>query len=194
MDLFDNLVDQLLNEFSVEDRNDPAFYDYAVIFIQQLKQRNLISPGIEVRKTAMQIVKDGYYNFIDTDDSVSYKVTFLFDKSIKGISPNNLRIEIDNLLDDDEPKVIENTHKEESISEIVDFLDKASREAQKEDSKIPGEDMPEELSDTGSELPGVQQSSKPTSPIQAPAEPQGAPGFSTGQQAPNTSQYLKGLR
>ena len=194
MDTFDKLVDQLLNEFNVQDRNDPAFYDYAVIFVQQLKQRNLVQPGVDVRKTAMQIVKDGYYNYIDIDESVSYKVTFLFDESIKSISPNNLRIEIDNLLDEDEPKVIENTHKEESINDIVDFLDKAVREAEKESGKIPGEDMPEELSDTGSELPGVQQSSKPTSPIQAPAEPQGAPGFSAGQQAPNTSQYLKGLR
>jgi|688.fasta_scaffold21700_9 hypothetical protein len=194
MDTFDKLIDQLLNEFSVEDRNDPAFYDYAVILIQQLKQRNLIPPGVEVRKTAMQIVKDGYYNYIDAEDNVSYKVTFIFDTSVKDISPNNLRIEIENLLDDEEPKVIENTHEEKSINEIVDFLNKASREAEKESGKIPGEDMPEELSDTGSELPGVQQSSKPTSPVQAPAEPQGAPGFSTGQQAPNTSQYLKGLR
>ena len=37
MDIFDKLVDQILMEFNVEDRNDPAFYDYAVIFVQQLK-------------------------------------------------------------------------------------------------------------------------------------------------------------
>lgn len=190
MDLFDNLVDQLLNEFSVEDRNDPAFYDYAAIFVQQLIQRNLISPNVNARQVAQQIVKDGYYNYIDTDESVSYKIAFLFEKTLKSISPNNLRIEITNLLNDEEPKIIENTHKEESINDIVDFLNKAVREAEKETGKIPGEDMPEELSDTGSELPGVQPSSQPAAPIQAP----GAPGFNTPEQAPNTSQYLKGLR
>ena len=76
MDIFDKLVDQILMEFNVEDRNDPAFYDYAVIFVQQLKQRNLIPPGVDVRKTAMQIVKDEYYNYIDTNDNVSFKVSF----------------------------------------------------------------------------------------------------------------------
>jgi hypothetical protein len=59
MDIFDKLVDQILMEFNVEDRNDPAFYDYAAVFTQQLKQRNLIAPGVDVRKTAMQIVKTG---------------------------------------------------------------------------------------------------------------------------------------
>ena len=69
MDTFDKLIDQILMEFNVEDRNDPAFYDYAVIFVQQLKARNLVKPGVDVRKTAMQIVKDEYYNYIDTNDN-----------------------------------------------------------------------------------------------------------------------------
>ena len=79
MDTFDKLVDQLLNEFNVEDRNDPAFYDYAVLFVKQLLQRNMIKPGQDVRRTAMQIVKDGYYNYIDEDGNLAYKVEFIFD-------------------------------------------------------------------------------------------------------------------
>lgn len=167
MDLFDNLVDKVLMEFNVEDRNDPAFYDYAVIFIQQLKQRNLIPPGIDVRKTAIQIVKDEYYNYINAEDNVSFKVSFLFDKSMNA-APNNLRVEVDNLLNDDPPKMIENTHEEESIDEIVDFLDTASREAEQKSSEIPGQDVPAAVGETPSEMPQAQQ-------------------------VPNTSQYLKGL-
>lgn len=166
MDLFDNLVDKVLMEFNVEDRNDPAFYDYAVIFVQQLKQRNLISPGVDVRKTAMQIVKDQYYNYIDTNDNVSFKVSFFFDNKVP--TPNNLRVEVDNLLNDDPPKMIENTHEEESIDEIVDFLDKASREAEQKSGELPGVNVPAEVGETPSEMPQAQQ-------------------------VPNTSQYLKGL-
>jgi hypothetical protein len=185
MDIFDKLVDQILMEFNVEDRNDPAFYDYAAVFTQQLKQRNLIAPGVDVRKTAMQIVKDGYYNYIDTNDNISYKVSFLFNTSLKDSSPHNLKIEIDNLLDDEPPKIIENTHEEESIDEIVDFLDNASREAEIETGKIPGEDVPQEVSDMGSEMPGAKASQ---------FDQGNAPGFSNApQQQPNTSQYLKGL-
>jgi hypothetical protein len=167
MDIFDKLVEQLLNEFNVEDRNDPAFYDYAVIFVQQLKARNLVSPGVDVRKTAMQIVKDEYYNYIDLNDNVSYKVSFFFDKSLNA-SPNNLRVEIDNLLNDDPPKMIENTHEEESIDEIVDFLDVASREAEQKSAETPGQNVPAAVGETPSEMPDAKQ-------------------------VPNTSQYLKGL-
>jgi hypothetical protein len=170
MDTFDKLVDQLLNEFNVEDRNDPAFYDYAVIFVQQLKARNLVAPGVDVRRTAMQIVKDQYYNYIDTNDNVSFKVSFFFDSTTP--TPNNLRVEIDNLLNDEPPKMIENTHEEESIDEIVDYLDTASREAEQKSSEIPGQDVPGEVGETPSEMPNA----KPTQ-----------------QQPPNTSQYLKGL-
>ena len=166
MDLFDKLVDQLLNEFNVEDRNDPAFYDYAVVFVQQLKARNLVQPGVDVRKTAMQIVKDQYYNYIDVNDNVSFKVSFFFDN--KNPTPNNLRVEVDNLLNDEPPKMIENTHEEESIDEIVDFLDAASREAEQKSGEVPGQDVPAAVSETPSEMPQAQQT-------------------------PNTSQYLKGL-
>jgi hypothetical protein len=169
MDIFDKLVEQLLNEFNVEDRNDPAFYDYAVIFVQQLKARNLVPPGVDVRKTAMQIVKDQYYNYIDINDNVSFKVSFFFDNNEP--TPNNLRVEIDNLLNDDPPKMVENTHEEESIDEIVDFLDTASREAERANSEVPGQDVPAEVGETPSEMPDAK----------------------SAQQVPNTSQYLKGL-
>ena len=182
MDLFDKLVDQLLNEFNVEDRNDPAFYDYVVIFIQQLKQRNMILPGVDVRKTAMQVVKDGYYNFIDIDDNASYKVAFLFDSTKK--SPNNLRVEVSNLLENEPPKMIENTHEEDSINDIVDFLDTASREAKQKSEETPGENVPAEVGETPSEMPGAQ----PPAPGAGFEQSQG-----TAQQPPNTSQYLKGL-
>ena len=167
MDTFDKLVDQVLTEFNVEDRNDPAFYDYAVIFIQQLKARNLVLPGVDVRRTAMQIVKDGYYNYIDVNDNVSFKVSFFFDSTTP--TPNNLRVEIDNLLNDDPPKMVESTHEEESIDEIVDYLDIASRDAEQKNSQVPGQDVPAAVGETPSEMPN----SKP--------------------QVPNTSQYLKGL-
>jgi hypothetical protein len=166
MDTFDNLIDQILMEFNVEDRNDPAFYDYAVIFVQQLKARNLVKPGVDVRRTAMQIVKDEYYNYIDTNDNASFKVSFFFDN--RNPSPNNLRVEIDNLLNDEPPKMIENTHEEESIDEIVDFLDKASREAEQQANEVPGENVPAAVGETPSEMPQAEQT-------------------------PNTSQYLKGL-
>jgi len=184
MSRFDDYYSHLLTEFNVEDRNDPAFYDYAAVFVQQLKQRNMIPPGVDVRKTAMQIVKDQYYNYIDTNDNVSYKVSFLFNTSIKDASPHNLKVEIDNLLDDEPPKVIESTHEEESIDEIVDFLDKASRDAEVETGKIPGQDVPAEVGETPSEMPGAKSSQ---------FDQGSAPGFNTPQQTPNTSQYLKGL-
>ena len=166
MDTFDKLIDQLLNEFNVEDRNDPAFYDYAVIFVQQLKARNLVKPGVDVRRTAMQIVKDEYYNYIDTNDNASFKVSFFLDN--RNPSPNNLRVEIDNLLNDEPPKMIENTHEEGSINEIVDFLDTASREAKQKADEVPGENVPAAVGETPSEMPQAEQT-------------------------PNTSQYLKGL-
>ena len=38
--------------------------------------------------------------------------------------------------------MIENTHEEESIDEIVDFLDTASREAEQKSGEVPGQDVP----------------------------------------------------
>jgi hypothetical protein len=163
MDLFDKLVDQLLNEFNVEDRNDPAFYDYAVLFVQQLKQRNMIKPGQDIRKTSMQIVKDGYYNFIDEDGSLAYKIEFVFDSEQK--VPNNLSVIIKELPSGNTVKEITNTHEESSINEIAEFI---AAEQQKQQQA--GQTAPEQVGETPSEMPDAV---KP--------------------QVPNTSQYLKGL-
>jgi hypothetical protein len=163
MDLFDKLVDQLLNEFNVEDRNDPAFYDYAVLFVKQLLQRNMIKPGQDVRKTSMQIVKDGYYNFIDEDGNLAYKIEFVFDAEQK--TPNNLSVIIKELPSGNTVKEINNTHEESSINEIAEFI---SGEQQKQQSA--GQTAPEQVGQTPSEMPGAVQP-----------------------QTPNTSQYLKGL-
>ena len=163
MDLFDKLVDQLLNEFNVEDRNDPAFYDYAVLFVKQLLQRNMIKPGQDVRKTSMQIVRDGYYNFIDEDGNLAYKIEFVFDAEQK--TPNNLSVIIKELPSGNIVKEINNTHEESSINEIAEFI---STEQQKQQSA--GQTAPEQVGETPSEMPDAV---KP--------------------QTPNTSQYLKGL-
>lgn len=164
MDLFDKLVDQVLMEFNVEDRNDPAFYDYAVIFVQQLKQRNMLKPGVDVRKTAMQIVKDQYFNYIDEDGNTAFKVEFVFDDQQK--SPNNLTVLIKELPSGKVVKEITNTHEESSIGEVVGFI---TAEQQKKEAA--GTEVPAAVGETPSEMPG--------------AEP--------AQQVPNTSQYLKGL-
>jgi hypothetical protein len=163
MDTFDKLVDQLLNEFNVEDRNDPAFYDYAVLFVKQLLQRNMIKPGQDVRKTSMQIVKDGYYNFIDEDGNLAYKIEFIFDAEQK--IPNNLSVIIKELPSGNTVKEITNTHEESSINDIAEFI---AAEQQKQQQA--GQTAPEQVGETPSEMPNVV---KP--------------------QEPNTSQYLKGL-
>jgi hypothetical protein len=163
MDNFDKLVDQILMEFNVEDRNDPAFYDYAVLFVQQLKQRNMIKPGQDVRRTAMQIVKDQYYNYIDEDGNLAYKIEFVFDSEQK--VPNNLSVIIKELPSGSTVKEITNTHEESSINEIAEFI---TAEQQKQQQA--GQTAPEQVGETPSEMPGAV---KP--------------------QEPNTSQYLKGL-
>jgi hypothetical protein len=163
MDTFDKLVDQLLNEFNVEDRNDPAFYDYAVLFVKQLLQRNMIKPGQDVRKTSMQIVKDGYYNFIDEDGNLAYKIEFIFDAEQK--IPNNLSVIIKELPSGNTVKEITNTHEESSINDIAEFI---AAEQQKQQQA--GQTAPEQVGETPSEMPNAV---KP--------------------QEPNTSQYLKGL-
>ena len=165
MDYFDTLVEQLLTEFNVEDRNDPAFYDYAVLFVKQLLQRNLLRPVTDVRKVSMQIVKDGYYNFIDEDGNVSLKVEFNFDSEQP--SPNTLNVQVKELPSGKVVKEITNTHDESSIMDIAEFI-----EAEDQKQKGAGVTSPEEVGETPSELPGA-------------VEPQ--------TQTPNTSQYLKGL-
>jgi hypothetical protein len=150
MDIFDKLVDQILMEFNVEDRNDPAFYDYAVVFVQQLKQRNMMQPGTDVRKTAMQIVKDQYFNYIDEDGNLAFKVEFIFDDTKK--TPNNLAVLIKELPSGKVVKEIANTHEESSIGEIAEFI---AGEQQKQQAA--GTEVPAAVGETPSEMPDAVQ-------------------------------------
>lgn len=154
---FNNLYNVYLLEFNVEDRNDPALYDYVVVFLQQLLQRNLIdSKDSDIRKVATDIVKDGYYNFIDTENNLSFKISFLFNSAEKDV--NNLSIEIQNLVQRNEkPTVITNTHEESSISEIVNFLNTKKQEAetQKLQQQQAGVEVPAAVGETPAQLPGA---------------------------------------
>jgi hypothetical protein len=163
MSKFDALYEQILNEFNIEDRNDPSFYDYAVLFIKQLVQHNLIDPGLDVRKTAEQIVKDSYYNFIDPENDIKYKINFIFNTEEQ--LPNALTVEIEELPSGKVVKTIDNTFEESSVEDIVNFID-----AKKQEVQSAGISAPEQVSDTQSEMPGAVKT-----------------------QEPNTSQYLKGL-
>jgi len=170
MTKFDNLYQQLLNEYNVVDRNDPSFYDYVVVLLQQLRQRNLLAPEklLDLRKVALEVVKKGYYNFIDEENNVSLKLNFLFDNenpTDKDI--NNLEVQITDLLNSKQPpKTIENTHEESSIDEIADFIQ--TKKTESLEKKGAGTETPAAVGETPSEMPGAVQ-------------------------PPNTSQYLKGL-
>lgn len=154
---FDTYLNRVLVEFNVEDRNDPAFYDYVVLLLQQILQRNLLSTQKlgDLRRNAMQIVRDGYFNFIDEENNVSFKITFIFDTKEKDV--NNLTIKIYNLITPEEPpKTIENTHEETSISEIVDYIENSKIGAQQQQNAQPGIDVPAEVSQNpSSELPNA---------------------------------------
>jgi len=168
MNNFDNLYETLLAEFNVQDRNDPSFYDYVVIMLQQFKQRNLLSPEklTDIRKVATQIVKDGYYNFIDEANNLSYKISFVFGTDKKDV--NNLQVRITDLLKPSEPaKVIDNTHEESSVDDIGEYIETKKTEGLQQQGA--GTEVPAAVGDQSqSEMPGA------VTP-------------------PNTSQYLKGL-
>jgi hypothetical protein len=186
---FDAILDSYLVEFNIQDRNDPTFYDYVVVLLQQIKQRDLVDPDqlTDIRKTATETVKRGFYIFTDADEShnVALKIEFLFDGS--GSTPNNLKVQITDLLNlNQKPKIIDNTFEEASISEITDYIEDKKIEQQEGTA---GETAPEEVGETPSELPGAMSSNKneesntQSSENQKPQKPQ----------TPNTSQYLKGL-
>jgi hypothetical protein len=176
MKKFDLVYSQLLKEFNVEDRNDPSFYDYVVIMLQQIKQKNLLDPNklSDIRKAAMDIVRKGYFNFIDEKTGVSQKVDFIFKgganiaKSPQNQTTNNLTVRVTSVPPkrDEKPKVIDNTYDEDSISEIVDYLETKQTEAKNQQTT--GTEVPAQVGETPSQLPGAEQ----------PAD---------------TSQYLKGL-
>jgi len=178
MKKFDTVYKQLLKEFNIEDRNDPSFYDYVVVLLKQLRSNtNLIDPNklSDLRKIAMETVKKGYYLFNDEKNNVSQKIEFIFKggkntaKSDENQSVNNLTVKISSVPPklNEKPKVIENTYDESSISDIVDYLESKKTEAESEAQA--GTEVPAQMGETPSELPG------------------GA------QRPPDTSQYLKGL-
>jgi hypothetical protein len=174
---FDALFSQLLKEFNVEDRNDPAFYDYVVIMLQQIRQKGLLNPDklSDVRETAMEIVRKGYYNFISEENNISQKIEFIFKggkdstKKDENQPVNNLMVRISSLpsTPNEKPKVFENTYEESSITDIVDYLETKKVEAQ--ETEKAGTEVPAQTSEEPSALPG------------------GA------QEVPDTSQYLKGM-
>ena len=178
MKKFDFVYTQLLKEFNVEDRNDPSFYDYVVILLKQLRSNpNLIDPNklSDLRKTAMDVVKKGYYLFNDEKNNISQKIEFIFKggrdnaKTSENQSINNLVVKITSVppKPDEKAKMIEDTYDESSINDILDYLETKKTEA--ENQTQAGTEMPAQVGETPSALPG------------------GA------QQTSDTSQYLKGL-
>lgn len=176
MKQFDALLTQLLKEFNVEDRNDPAFYDYVVVLLQQIRQKGLLNPDklSDLRKTAMEIVRKGRYNFINEEDNISLKIEFIF-KGGKDVTKkdenqpvNNLMIKVSSLppSTQEAPKVFENTYEESSITDIVDYLEAKKLEAG--ETQKAGIEVPAQVGETPSELPAAQE-------------------------VPDTSQYLKGM-
>lgn len=178
MKRFNLVYSKLLREFNVEDRNDPSFYDYVVVLLKQLRSNpNLIDPNklADLRKTATDTVKKGYYLFNDEKNNISQKIEFIFKggkdvaKKDEDQSVNNLVIKISSVPPkaDEKPKIIEDTYDESSISDIVSYLETKKTEA--ETQATAGTEVPAQVGETPSALPG------------------GA------EQPADTSQYLKGL-
>jgi len=178
MKRFNLVYSKLLKEFNVEDRNDPSFYDYVVVLLKQLRSNpNLMDPNklTDLRKIAMETVKKGYYLFNDEKNNISQKIEFIFKggrdtaKSTENQSVNNLVVKIASVPPkaDEKPRMIENTYDESSISDIIDYLETKKTEAESQEQA--GTEMPAQVGETPSALPG------------------GA------QQPADTSQYLKGL-
>ena len=176
MKKFDTLLEQLLKEFNIEDRNDPAFYDYVVVLLQQIRQKGLLNPNklSDLRKTAMEIVSKNYYNFINEESNVSQKIEFIFKggkdttKKDENQSVNNLMVKITSIPPSptEKPKIIENTYEESSIIDIIDYLEVKKLEAAEVEKA--GVEVPVQVGETPSELPDAQK-------------------------VPDTSQYLKGM-
>jgi hypothetical protein len=141
---FDKLVDQLLNEFNVEDRNDLKPYDYAVLLARQLKQRSMIKTKLDVRSIAMSIItpkEDGRY-FLNYNNT--YEIEFVIDDI--NIPPSAIIVK--ELSSGKVIKEVTNIHEESSIEEVVEFL---STEEQKQQSA--GISAPEQVSEVPSEMP-----------------------------------------
>jgi hypothetical protein len=188
MKKFDLKFNELLNEFNIQNRNDPDYYDYVVLVLQQLKQRGLIGTKhpIDIRKTATETIKKGFFNYIDTEADISYKLEFIFNTSSSGdvkmdTDTNNLTVRIVDLQNPEQVQIIENTHDEYSVKEIGEFLSKKKIEKQ-----AGGGVEPTEVGETPSALPTNNNSAQP------PLAPTGGPNPVTSQQAgmPAPSDYM----
>jgi len=192
MKKFDSLMDMFLTEFNVQDRNDPSFYDYVVVMLQQFISRDLLHPENlkDLRDTATEIVKDGYYIYKDFDNNhnLAYKIAFVFDNTDKDLS--GMQVRIYNLINHDKaPYVIDNTFEDSSIADIGDYIEKEKNGHGEEEEEVPGETAPEAVGETPSALPGA----VPPAGGEQPPVPGAGPTPQAGN-APNTSQYLQGLR
>jgi hypothetical protein len=192
MKKFDSLMDMFLTEFNVQDRNDPSFYDYVVVMLQQFISRDLLHPETlrDLRDTATEIVKDGYYIYkdFDTNHNIAYKIAFIFDNTEKDLTGMQVRI-YDLINQDKEPHVIDNTFEDSSISDIGDYIEQVKGEHNEEE--VPGETAPEAVGETPSALPGA------VPPAEGEAPPAGegnTPAPPAAGNTPNTSQYLQGLK
>jgi hypothetical protein len=182
MKKFESLMEMFLKEFNVQDRNDPSFYDYVVVMLQQFISRDLLHPENlkSLRDTATEIVKDGYYIYKDFDNkhNVAYKIAFVFDNTEKDLTGMQVRI-YDLINHGKEPYVIDNTFEDSSIADISDYIEK---EKSGHGEEVPGETAPEAVGETPSAMPGA----VPPTGTEQPSVP--------GQATPNTSQYLQGLK
>ena len=188
MKKFESLLEMYLTEFNVQDRNDPSFYDYVVVMLQQFISHDLLHPENlkDLRDTATEIVKDGFYIYKDFDNNhnVAYKIAFVFDNTDKDLSGMQVRI-YDLINHDKEPYVIDNTFEDSSIADIGDYIEK--EKGGRNEEEIPGETAPEAVGETPSALPGA----VPPTGAEQPLAPGAAPQVGG---APNTSQYLAGLK
>jgi len=193
MKKFERLMKMYLTEFNIEDSNDPGFYDYVVLLLQQLVARDLISPEIlgDLRKTAMKIVHDKTYNYSDFDNqhNVNCTIDFIFNSFEHGETDNQkltgMTVVIQNNIPDkngekSKPYKITNTFEESSVDDICNHIDDL-KSGKNNEEEIPGETAPEAVGETPSAMPGA------------------VPSVPTGEEVPvppaaSTSQYLKGLK
>ena len=162
---FDLVYSQLLKEFNVADRNDPSFYDYVVILLKQIRSNpNLIDPKklADIRNTAMDVIEKGYYLFNDEETNTTQKIEFVFrggkdtSKENESQPTNNLIVKINSVPPKPEQeKEIENTYNEDSISEIVNYLETKKQEAKQQSQA--GTEVPAQVGETPSEMPGAEQ-------------------------------------
>ena len=164
MSKFDVLLETFLAEYNVTERDDPEFYDYVVVLIQQLKKRGFVggSEPFDIRVNARRAIRNEFINIVDPLSDFSYKIEFLFNTNAPDVS--NLSVRIVNLLDPAAPvKVIDNTHEETSTDEICDYLE-IEKTKQLQQKENPVETVP--TPGTVSALPNAENAPVVTAPEQ----------------------------